>query len=55
MQHSDGVPGFDLVEAEGEGKPTGQLFDSTERRRGAIEPVTQLRQHFIEELAGRDT
>jgi len=53
VQHGDGVPGFDLVEAEGQREATGQLFDSAERGGGAIEAVTQFRQHLVEKLAGR--
>lgn len=54
MQHRDGVSGFDLIKTKGQRETTGQLFDSTERRRGAIKAVTQLRQHFIEQLLRRD-
>lgn len=51
MQHSNGISGFDLIQTKGEGEATGQLFDSTECGGGAVEPVAQLRQHFIEQLS----
>lgn len=51
VQHSNGISGFDLIKTKGEGEATGQLFDSTECGGGAVEPVAQLRQHFIEQLS----
>lgn len=51
VQHSNGISGFDLIKTKGEGEATGQLFDSTECGGWAVEPVAQLRQHFIEQLS----
>lgn len=50
VEHGDGVSGFHLVEAEGQGEPARQLFDPAERGGGAVEPVTQFRQHFVKQL-----
>lgn len=55
VQHSNGISGFDLIKTKGEGEATGQLFDSTECGGGAVEPVAQLRQHFIEQLSEKKT
>lgn len=54
VQHSNSISGFDLIKTKGKRETTGQLFDSTKRGGGAIEPVAQLRQHFIEQLEGKD-
>lgn len=54
VQHSNGISGFDLIKTKGKRETTGQLFDSTKRGGGAIEPVSQLWQHFIEQLEGKD-
>lgn len=42
VQHCNSISGFDLIQTKGEGEATGQLFDSTECRGGAVKPVTQL-------------
>lgn len=54
VQHSNGISGFDLIKTKGKRETTGQLFDSTKRGGGAIKPVAQLWQHFIEQLEGKD-
>lgn len=54
VQHSNGISGFDLIKTKGKRETTGQLFDSTKRGGGAVEPVAQLWQHFIEQLEGKD-
>lgn len=50
VQHSNGISCFDLIKTKSKRETTGQLFDSTKRRGGAIKPVAQLWQHFIEQL-----
>lgn len=42
VQHSNGISGFDLIKTKGKRETTGQLFDSTKCRGGAIEPMAQL-------------